>query len=123
MTIKGRTNRIYTGDFKKTVVEEVRNNNQSLKETGKKYNIDRKTIAKWERIYIQDGSDGLYYERRGRTTKLDNPNKGRPVNLNKQIGEDLIAEVQRLRMENEYLKKLNALVHQREVAANETRHK
>ena len=123
MTIKGRTNRIYTGDFKKTVVEEVRNNNQSLNETGKKYNIDRKTIAKWERVYIEDGPNGLYYERRGRATKLDNPNKGRPVNLNKQIGEDLIAEVQRLRMENEYLKKLNALVHQREVAANETRHK
>lgn len=33
--------------------------------------------------------------------------------LNKDIKEDLIAENQRLRMENEYLKKLNALVQER----------
>lgn len=33
--------------------------------------------------------------------------------LNKNIEQDLIAENQRLRMENEYLKKLNALVQER----------
>ena len=33
--------------------------------------------------------------------------------LNKDIEEDLIAENQRLRMENEYLKKLNAIVQER----------
>ena len=33
--------------------------------------------------------------------------------LSKEIEEDLIAENQRLRMENEYLKKLNALVQER----------
>ena len=33
--------------------------------------------------------------------------------LDKQSEEDLIAENQRLRMENEYLKKLNALVQER----------
>ena len=33
--------------------------------------------------------------------------------LNKDIEEDLIAENQRLHMENEYLKKLNALVQER----------
>lgn len=34
-------------------------------------------------------------------------------NLNKDIEEDIIAENQCLRMENEYLKKLNALVQER----------
>jgi transposase len=40
---------------------------------------------------------------------------GKPKNkkLDKTVEEDLIAEVQRLRMENEYLKKLNALVQER----------
>lgn len=33
--------------------------------------------------------------------------------LNNETKEDLIAEVQRLRMENEYLKKLQALVQER----------
>lgn len=39
--------------------------------------------------------------------------KPRKKNLNKEVEEDLIAENQRLRMENEYLKKLNALVQER----------
>ena len=39
--------------------------------------------------------------------------KPRKKKLNKETEEDLIAEVQRLRMENEYLKKLNALVQER----------
>ena len=39
--------------------------------------------------------------------------KPKKPKLSKETEEDLIAEVQRLRMENEYLKKLNALVQQR----------
>jgi transposase len=39
--------------------------------------------------------------------------KPKKKKLDKKIEEDLIAEVQQLRMENEYLKKLNALVQKR----------
>ena len=39
--------------------------------------------------------------------------KPRKKKLSKEVEEDLIAENQRLRMENEYLKKLNALVQER----------
>ena len=39
--------------------------------------------------------------------------KPKKKKLNKDVEEDLIAENQRLRMENEYLKKLNALVQKR----------
>jgi transposase len=39
--------------------------------------------------------------------------KPKKKSLNKKVEEDLIAENQRLRMENEYLKKLNALVQER----------
>ena len=47
-------------------------------------------------------------ERRGRGSK------GRARQLPKEVEEDLLAEVQRLRAENEYLKNLRALVLERE---------
>ena len=71
--------------------------------------------------FLEEGSEGLFIERRGRSSKLDSPNKGRPKNLGKQTEEDLIAEVQRLRMENAYLKKLNALVQEREKSETKTK--
>ena len=59
------------------------------------------------------GAEGLMKERRGRASKVNGIAKGRPPKLDKKIEEDLIAENQRLRMENEYLKKLSALVRKR----------
>lgn len=41
--------------------------------------------------------------------------------ITKIVEEDLIAEVQRLRMENEYLKKLNALIQEREKSLKQTK--
>lgn len=35
-------------------------------------------------------------------------------NINMEVNEDLLAEIQRPHMENEYLKKLNALIQERE---------
>lgn len=40
---------------------------------------------------------------------------------NIETNEDLLAEVQRLRMENEYLKKLNALIQKRERSEKPTK--
>ena len=69
---------------------------------------DHKDVAKWERYYLTDGPEGLYIERRGRSSK------GRPQQFPKEVEEDLLKEVQRLRAENAYLKKLQALVLERE---------
>ena len=84
----------------------------TTKEEASKY---RSTVLKWERKYLQEGKNGFYVENRGKETKMDNPKKGRPRTriLDKQKQKDLIIENQRLRMENEYLKKLNALVQER----------
>ena len=58
------------------------------------------TVAKWERIYYEQGKEALYEERRGRSKPMPKKKKTiKEVNSN----EDLLAEVQRLRMENEYL--------------------
>lgn len=69
-----------------------------------------KQIQRWERIFLEEGAEGLMKERRGRACKASVTNKGRPPKLDKNVEEDLIAENQRLRMEIEYLKKLSALV-------------
>ena len=67
-------------------------------------------IHRWERIYLEEGAEGLMKERRGRACSAGGTSKGRPPKLDKKVEEDLIAENQRLRMEIEYLKKLSALV-------------
>ena len=69
------------------------------------YVTSRDRIKSWERIYLTEGPEGFAIERR------DRGSKGRPLKqLPKEVEEDLLAEVQRLRAEVEYLKNLQALV-------------
>lgn len=95
---------------------DMREHHLSYHETVRKYELGnpniggpRQMIQRWERIYLEEGAEGLMKERRGRAT-VDGKKRGRPPKLDKKVEEDLIAENQRLRMEIEYLKKLSALV-------------
>ncbi len=100
----------YDGNFKKNVVEYMHVNHLSATETANHFRLagaDR--VLKWERIYYEEGPQALYQVQRGRPKKMSSKNNKKNVNEN----EDLLEEVQRLRMENEYLKKLNALVQER----------
>jgi transposase len=99
-------------------MEDVYKNRLSFKEAARKYEISDRQIRDWDRIYLQEGMEGLYFDRRGRNSK---GGPGRPPKLDNQIEDDLIAEVQRLRMENAYLKKLNALVQERERLERKTK--
>ena len=116
----GRKNKIYSAGFKISVIMDMREHHLGYRETARKYNLVRQSetaaasmLQRWERIYLEEGAEGLMKERRGRASKVDGIAKGRPPKLDKKIEEDLIAENQRLRMENEYLKKLSALVRKR----------
>ena len=103
---RGKPNKRYTPEFKKMVVETMEKEQLSIYATMQEFGInDHKIIERWERIYLEEGPEGLAIERRGRSSK------GRPPKqLPKQVEEDLLAEVQRLRAENDYLKNLQALV-------------
>ena len=109
--------KIYSAEFKIRVIMDMREHHLGYCETARKYDLGdpRKgtsvhTLQRWERIYLEEGAEGLMKERRGRTCKASGSNKGRPPKLDQKVEEDLIAENQRLRMEIEYLKKLSALV-------------
>lgn len=102
----------YSGEFKQNVIEYMHGNHLSCQETSYYFNLGNTDIVcKWERIYYEEGPQALYEERRGRKKNMSS--KPRKKKLSKEVEEDLIAENQRLRMENEYLKKLNALVQER----------
>ena len=103
---KGVPNKRYTPEFKKMVVETMRKEKLSYCETARQFEIsDHKRVAAWERIYLTEGPEGFAIERRGRGSKSRPPKQ-----LPKGLEADLLAEVQRLRAENEYLKNLQALV-------------
>ena len=121
-----RINKKYSPEFKISVILDMLSNHLGYSETMRKYfpHLTCKNFAfllKWEQIYLEEGATGLYRERRGRTKTMDNQRKGshRKV-LDKKAKQDLIAENQQLKerleqleMENEYLKKLDALVQKR----------
>ena len=99
---------------------DMRQNHLSYNETMRRYFPEKKSkdfffLKKWERIFLEEGTEGLMKERRGKSAS--SARRGRPLKLDKKVEEDLIAENQRLRqqlqyvqMENDYLKKLSALV-------------
>ncbi len=100
----------YDGIFKLNVVEYMHKNNLSARETAIYFNLGcHSVVGRWEKIYYEEGPQGLFVDHRGRKSKMSKNTK----KLSKENEETLIEEVQRLRMENAYLKKLQALVQQR----------
>ena len=117
MAKKGSKQKSYSAEFKICVIMDMREHHLGYCETARKYNLgDPKqgtsvhTLQRWERIFLEEGAEGLMKERRGRACKASDSNKGCPPKLDRKVEEDLIAENQRLKMEIEYLKKLSALV-------------
>ena len=111
-----RKNRNYSPEFKICVIMDMREHHLGYKETVRKYwditkgqeDNYKNIVKRWERIFLEEGAEGLMKERRGNSNTSGK--RGRPPKLDRKVEEDLIAENQRLRMEIEYLKKLSALV-------------
>ncbi|MBQ8510445.1 MAG: helix-turn-helix domain-containing protein [Clostridia bacterium] len=118
MAKKGQIQRKYSPEFKIRVIMDMREHHLCYNEVVRKYwditkgqeHNYQKQVQRWERIYLEEGAEGLMKERRGRACKASGCNKGRPPKLDRKVEEDLIAENQRLKMEIEYIKKLSALV-------------
>ena len=121
MSKRGTIQQKYSAEFKIGVIMDMREHHMGYRETVRKYwDVSKgqeanykNAVQRWERIYLEEGAEGLMKERRGRADAASGTKKGRPPKLDKKVEEDLIAENQRLRMEIEYLKKLDALVQKR----------
>ena len=67
---KGIPNKRYTGEFRQEVVEPMQRDKLSHQEVARLYGItahDR--VARWERIYLEEGPEGLYIACRSRGSK------------------------------------------------------
>ncbi|TGE31891.1 helix-turn-helix domain-containing protein [Desulfosporosinus sp. Sb-LF] len=130
MVIKGQKLKHYSGDFKLSAVEEVLTDHMGLRETARKYGVTHKMVQTWIRLFLEKGKDSLYSNASKHKTTLINevpptqisdfkdqvtPRKLRHPKVDESsLPDEIRNELNKLRMENEYLKKLNALVRKKE---------
>jgi len=111
--------RTYTGEFKHHIVEYMHTNHLSICKTAVLFGLPHEgSLALWEKQYKKEGPQAFYKNAKGQLNPMsaNKPKKEtvkKKPELSKEIEEDILAENQRLRMENAYLKKLNALVQER----------
>jgi transposase len=95
----------WTAEEKYRVLQYMHENHLSCRETGIQFGISgSSTIWQWEQRYLENGIEGLEDKKKGRKRRTPKP---KPP---KTREEELLDRIQYLEAENEYLKKLNALV-------------
>lgn len=112
-------NKEYPDQFKIDVVKEVEAV-QSVREVAIKYNVTYIVVRNWCRKYSEGGIDELLNDRRGRPLKKNKPETQQSEKTGSQTRLHTEAEYRELEkrlrhaeMENEFLKKLDALVQER----------
>lgn len=85
---------------------------ESYRQVAYSAGIGNGLLIKWHKIYLESGIDGLKSLKRGRPTM--NKKKAIKKDDSKKTKEELLEELEYLKAENEYLKKLDALVQKRE---------
>jgi transposase len=99
----------WTAEQKYQVLEYMHDNHLSCQETSIQFGISgTATIWQWEQRYLENGIEGLENKKKGRKPRTPKP---KPP---KTREEELLEKIQDQQMEIEYLKKLNALVAERE---------
>jgi transposase-like protein len=98
----------WKAEQKNDVLKYMHENQLSFSETGVLFGIRDSTILHWERRYLENGIEGLEDKKKGRKPRVQKP---KPP---KTREEELLDRIQYLEAENAYLKKLNALVAERE---------
>jgi transposase len=116
----------YDAQFKLSVLRHMREKALSYRETAAVFNIrSLGSIGIWERQYYAGGIDALAPRRRGRPKKMPDTPIIPPSETTDETRtrEQLLEEINYLRMENAYLKKLKALVQADKQAAQRKKRK
>ena len=118
--IKRYTN--YSAQFKLDVLNFMIENGTSLLETAAIFKIATpSTLRSWKKQFETKGFDALQSKKKGHPSMKKETNKQSKIAPVEGSPEALQAEINRLRMENEYLKKLNALVQTKEKSPKKTK--
>ncbi|MBY3620365.1 IS3 family transposase [Acinetobacter sp. CUI P1] len=105
---KGYTS--YPAQIKLDVLNYMNEFGTSVRETAAIFNIaSHSTILSWHRSLELHGMDALQPKKKGRPSMKKEPNKRKIQTLKEGSVEALQAEVERLRMENAYFKKVECL--------------
>ena len=106
----------YSAEFKLSVLQHMWDNQLSITQTAARFDIRHHAmVGIWERAYRDGGVEALTSRPRGRPKSMATsiPKSPNPPDDDQRSREELLAEVNQLRMEVAYLKKLEALVQAR----------
>lgn len=106
-----RINQNYSAEFKLKVLSTIEKESLSLMSTGLRFNIPNiAIISKWKKDFANFGIEALQSKPKGRPISMsDYKGKKRKSEIPLTKEEALLKENERLRCENELLKKLHAL--------------
>ena len=105
---------MYSGDFKLYVINYMHNNHMTIAQTARIFgSFSVNALKHWNEVFMKEGEEGLlnmnpHMERMKRKRNIHSTKE-----LENMTKEELLNENEFLRMENEYLKKLHALVQKR----------
>lgn len=113
---------VYSAEFKLSVLQHIKDHHMSPIRAAALFGIPAFTsVMQWQRLYNLGGEAALEAKPRGRP-KMTKPKPKVDKNPKAMTQEELLEEVLNLRAERDYLKKLQALIQEKQLAAKTKPH-
>lgn len=112
--VRTKSRKFYSAEFKLSVLERMRSERLSRRQAAALFNVRRHDmIGAWQRAYAIGGTAALHRMAEFRRKAMVEQSKDEPADRkrpdDKRTRQELLDEIEQLRMENAYLKKLKAL--------------